>query len=269
MANSPEHSPDQRRPSPEESDLQIARAGGVVTVTLNRPHRHNALTEAMYAALTDLFANLATDDSARVLVIRGAGGKAFAAGNEITDFLSHDPVPYEAWIRQMMAALHALPQVTVAAIDGVCVGGGLGIATHCDLRLATPHSRFGYPIARSLGNALAAELLYRCAAVFGQSLTGHMLLTARLVDADRAYAVGALTELTEDLDASLAALLGELTVLSGVTQRAAKHQLRHLAARMEQAPADDGELLHTVYSGPDFAEGVRAFSAKEKPTFGG
>src|SRR5437899_8837064 len=102
----------------------------------------------MYGALRDLCDELADDTDTRVLVLRGSGGRAFAAGNEISDFLEADAVAYETWIRELLEALFALPQVTIAAIDGVCVGGGLAVATHCDLRVATPPSRFGYPIAR-------------------------------------------------------------------------------------------------------------------------
>lgn len=253
---------------PDATDLLITRTDRVVTVELNRPHRRNALTRGMYAALGDLCLELVDDRDTRVLVLRGAGGKAFAAGNEITDFLGTDGAAYEAWIHELLDLLHGLPQVTVAAVDGACVGGGLAIATHCDLRLATPHSRFGLPIARTLGNALSAELVYRCAAVFGESLTSQMLLTGRLVSADRAYAVGALTEVVDDLDAALTSLVSDLLAGSGVTQRASKGQLHARATRSEHAPDGDAEMLAQVYAGADFAEGVRAFTAKERPRFG-
>ncbi|MBB6628553.1 enoyl-CoA hydratase/isomerase family protein [Nocardioides sp. KIGAM211] len=251
-------------------ELSIARTDGVVEVTFDRPHRHNAFTTAMYAGMRELCAELATDTSVKVLVLRGAGGRAFAAGNEITDFLANDAVPYENWIRELLDALFALPQVTIAAVDGVCVGGGLAVATHCDLRVATAHSRFGYPIARTLGNALSASIVYRCAAVFGESLTREMLLTSRLTTAERAYAVGALMSVSDDgpgLDAELASVVDGLRHASGVTLRATKRQLLARARLLEANPDFDEELLHEVYGGPDFAEGVRAFVAKEKPAF--
>lgn len=249
------------------SDLLIDRREGVVEVTFQRPERHNAFTQAMYAALHELCDSLAADPSVRVLVLRGAGGRAFAAGNEISDFLSQDAVPYEDWIRDLLVKLFALPQVTIAAVDGVCVGGGLAVATHCDLRIATPHSRFGYPIARTLGNALAAPLVYRCAAVFGESLTREMLLAARLVDAPRAHAVGALTAVVPSLEEELPGLVDSILSLSSVTLRATKSQLFARASALEAAPEADEAMLHEVYTGPDFAEGVRAFLAKEKPAF--
>lgn len=249
-------------------ELIVRRADAVVEVTFNRPERRNAFTRAMYGELRELCAGLADDTSVRALVLRGAGGKAFAAGNEISDFLDTDAVAYENWIRELLEALFALPQVTIAAVDGVCVGGGLAVATHCDLRLATPGSRFGYPIARTLGNALNASVVYRCAAVFGESLTREMLLTSRLVDADRAHAVGALLAVTPDLDGELATVLDGLRTASAVTLRATKSQLLARARVAEAAPPDDEALLREVYTGPDFAEGVRAFLAKERPAFG-
>ncbi|WP_240641520.1 enoyl-CoA hydratase-related protein [Nocardioides ferulae] len=248
-------------------DLIVTRGDGVVEVTFNRPERRNAFTRAMYAELRELCADLQHDEGVRALVLRGAGGKAFAAGNEISDFVDTDAVGYENWIRELLEALFALPQVTIAAVDGVCVGGGLAVATHCDLRIATPGSRFGYPIARTLGNALSASIVYRCAAVFGESLTREMLLTSRLVDADRAYSVGALLAVTADLDTEVASVLDGLRVASGVTLRTTKAQLLDRARVAEASPRDDEARLREVYTGPDFAEGVRAFLAKEKPAF--
>ena len=249
-------------------ELQIRRRDGVVEVVFNRPERRNAFTAAMYAALRELCEGLKDDPSTRALVLRGAGGKAFAAGNEISDFLDRDAVGYEESIRQLLVALFELPQVTIAAVDGACVGGGLAVATHCDLRICTPHSRFGYPIARTLGNALSASIVYRCAAVFGESLTREMLLTSRLTTADRAYAVGAVMAVVDDLDAELEHVVEGLQAASAVTLRATKSQLAHRARLLEAEPDSDAALLAEVYAGPDFAEGVRAFLAKEKPAFG-
>lgn len=246
-------------------------APGVLEVTFNRPARRNAFTQAMYQRMRDLFGDLATERSVRVVVLRGAGGKAFAAGNEISDFLAADPVDYENWIREMFERLWSLPQVTIAAVDGVCVGGGLAVATHCDLRVATSASRFGYPIARTLGNALSGTVLYRCQSIFGESLTREMLLASRLIGADRAYGVGALTSVVPDaeaLEAEVAALVDGISQASRTTLETTKTQLRVRASAAEASMADEEQLLREVYGGPDFAEGVRAFLAKEKPAFG-
>ncbi|WP_091116783.1 enoyl-CoA hydratase-related protein [Nocardioides psychrotolerans] len=253
-------------------ELQVQRRDGVVEVTFNRPQRHNAFTRDMYAGMRELCEELRDDADVRVLVLRGEGGRAFAAGNEISDFLSQDAVAYEDWIRELLEMLFALPQVTIAAVSGVCVGGGLAVATHCDLRVATAGSRFGYPIARTLGNALAGSLVYRCSSVFGESLTREMLLAARLVDAERAHAVGAVMAVVPDVEAltaEVSSLVEGILALSPVTVRATKHQLLDRAKRLEVSPVGDGEVLREVYTGPDFAEGVRSFLAKEKPAFEG
>lgn len=248
-------------------ELQIKRRDGIVEVVFHRPERRNAFTSAMYAGMRELCDELRDDLSTRALVLRGSGSKAFAAGNEIADFLDRDVVAYEESIRELLIALFELPQVTIAAVDGVCVGGGLAVATHCDLRIATPNARFGYPIARTLGNALSASIVYRCASVFGEPLTREMLLTSRLVSADRAYAVGAVLAVVDDLDAEVDAVVDGLFAASGVTLRATKSQLVARAAVLEAEPESDAALLTEVYGGPDFAEGVRAFLAKEKPAF--
>ncbi|MEZ0579698.1 enoyl-CoA hydratase-related protein [Nocardioides sp. MH1] len=254
------------------TDLLIERRDGVLDITFNRPERRNAFTRAMYGELRQLWIDTAADRSVRVVVLRGAGGKAFAAGNEISDFVGNeDVVQYEDWIRGMLDGLFRLPQVTVAAVDGVCVGGGLAVATSCDLRVATAGSRFGYPIARTLGNALSSPVLYRCAAVFGESLTREMLLASRLVDADRAHAVGAVLSVLSDrdaLDAEVETLVAGILQASPATLRTTKQQLAARARLTEVAPPEEEALLHEVYGGPDFAEGVRAFLAKEKPAFG-
>ena len=254
-------------------DLLIDRdrlGPGVLEVTFNRPERRNAFTKAMYGELRQLWEQTAEDRSVGVVVLRGAGGKAFAAGNEISDFLEADAVDYENWIREMFDRLWALPQVTIAAIDGVCVGGGLAVATHCDLRVATAASRFGYPIARTLGNALSGTVLYRCQSIFGESLTREMLLASRLVSADRAYAAGAITASVADaaaLDAEVADLAAGIAQASRVTIETTKHQLLSRSRPAEASIEGEEALLREVYTGPDFNEGVRAFLAKEKPAF--
>lgn len=246
-------------------------APGVLEVTFNRPERRNAFTKQMYGELRQLWEETATDRSIGVVVLRGAGGKAFAAGNEISDFVEADAVDYENWIREMFDRLWSLPQVTIAAVDGVCVGGGLAVATHCDLRVATAASRFGYPIARTLGNALSGSVLYRCQAIFGESLTREMLLASRLVAADRAHHVGALAAVVDDaaaLDAEVASLVAGIAQASRVTIETTKQQLLTRAREAELSMDGEEALLREVYGGPDFAEGVRAFLAKEKPAFG-
>lgn len=256
-------------------EVLVSRDGPVVEVVFNRPHRHNAFTTVMYSALQDLFDDLAADDQARVLVMRGAGSVAFAAGNDISEFAAmttgREAVEYESRVRRMLLSLQNLPQVSVAAIDGLCVGGGLAVATYCDLRLCTSASRFGYPIARTLGNALSRPLLERCVHVFGESMSREMLLAARLIDAARAHGVGAVMHVAptaSELEREVRAVVDGLLQAAPLTLRTTKHQLREITA----LPGDsehDQRLLEAVYSSDGFREGVRAFLAKEEPNFGG
>lgn len=257
-----------------DGDLLVRRGPGVVEVVFNRPERHNAFTSGTYQALLDTCAALHDDTETRVVVLRGAGGRAFAAGNEISEFTSlaggEDGVAYEAKVGRVLRAIAELPQVTVAAVEGICVGGGLAVATHCDLRIATEGSRFGFPIARTLGNALSAFIVYRCASVFGEPLTREMLLASRLVEAERAYAVGAVMQVVEpeQLDDAIRELVEGVGQASRMTITATKEQLLRHSDSHEVSPADDVERLEKVYGAADFREGVRAFLAKEKPAFG-
>jgi enoyl-CoA hydratase/carnithine racemase len=255
--------------------LLVRRGPGLVEVVFNRPERHNAFTSGTYDGLLEVCAELRRDEETRVVVFRGAGGRAFAAGNEISEFTTldsgEDGVAYEAKVGRVLRAIAELPQVTVAAVQGICVGGGLAVATHCDLRIATEGSRFGYPIARTLGNALSAFIVYRCASLFGEALTREMLLASRLVDADRAHAVGAVMAVVPEnrLDAEVEELVQGVRAASRMTISATKEQLLRHSDALGVSPADDVERLERVYGAGDFREGVRAFLAKERPRFGG
>ncbi len=254
--------------------LLLDRTPGVVTVTFNRPERMNAMTVPIYHALAELAAELQEDTAVRAVVLKGAGGRAFSAGNEISTFTEmtsgEQGLEYEKSVRTVLRSLAEVPQVTIAAIDGVCVGGGLGVATFCDLRIATHGSRFGYPIARTLGNALAAAVLERCLAAFGEPITREMLLASRLVDAERAFAVGAVCQLVtpEELDEAVDKLTDGIIKAAPRTIQTTKTQLLR---RADALLADDGddELLVAAYGSGDFREGVRAFVAGEKPSFTG
>lgn len=254
-----------------DADLLIDRdrlAPGVLEVTFNRPERRNAFTKAMYGEMRELWQQVRDDRSVRVVVLRGAGGKAFAAGNEISDFVGNeDVVEYENWIRSMFDGLSSLPQVTVAAIDGVCVGGGLAVATYCDLRVATRASRFGYPIARTLGNTLSAASYALAVRHFGHARTVDMVLTARLLDAEEARTSGFVTRIADDLTPAVDALIERLLAHAPLTMWAAKETLRRLHARAGTVDADD--VVDRVYGSTDFAAGVAAFTQKTRPTWRG
>ncbi|HET8595579.1 MAG TPA: enoyl-CoA hydratase [Intrasporangium sp.] len=246
---------------------------GAIEVTFNRPEKHNAFTDAMYAELEHLCELAASTPALHVIIFRGAGGRAFAAGNDISSFTGFssgaDGVAYEARIRGVLDGVAALPQVTIAAVEGHCVGGGLALANACDLRICTPTARFGYPIARTLGNALSAPIVLRCAEVFGDPLTREMILASRMVDARRAEAVGAVMDVVapERLEAEVWGIAAGILQAAPLTIRATKEQLR--AGREGYDVALDDARLERVYGSEDFTEGVAAFLGKRTPAFRG
>jgi enoyl-CoA hydratase len=160
--------------------VTVAREGAVARVWFDRPDARNAMTEAMYAEFTSACRALARDTSVRVVVFRGVGGKAFVAGTDISRFVdfggAEDGIAYEREMETHLAALLEIPVPTVAVVEGYAVGGGLNIATACDLRIATTGSRFGTPIAKTIGNCLSMANYARLLAGFGESRAKRMLL---------------------------------------------------------------------------------------------
>ena len=152
-----------------EGTVSYERDGVIARITFDRPAARNAMTWTMYEELAAVCGKVAADPEVRVAVLRGAGGKAFVAGTDIgqfRDFKSgEDGVDYERRIAAYLAAVEELPVPTLAVIEGWAIGGGLAIAAACDLRVATPGSRFGVPIARTLGNCLSIAN-YACLAAY-------------------------------------------------------------------------------------------------------
>lgn len=245
---------------------------GVAAILFDRPAARNAMTWAMYGQLGAICERLAADRSVRVATLRGAGGQAFVAGTDIAQFSSfqsgEDGVAYERRIDQGIALIEALPMPTVAVIEGCAVGGGLAIATACDFRIASAGTRFGVPIARTLGNCLSIENLARLAAAWGPQRVKRMLLRAELISAGEALACGYLQQLCAagELDAVAAALCSELAALAPVTQRVSKDGLRRLTA---QGLPEGDDLIRQCYGSADFHAGVAAFVAKQPPRWTG
>lgn len=256
-----------------EPEILFRVDGEVGTLTLNRPRARNALTYAMYDGLRDLCEAQAREPTLRALVITGAGDKAFAAGTDINQFrdlrTAEDALAYETRIEGVLDALERVPMPTVAAIRGACTGGGAAIAAACDLRVATRDARFGFPIARTLGNCLSAANLRRLTALIGAGRVREMIFTSALLTAEQAQQAGLVSTVVDDgaaLEAHLEALLGTLLEQAPLTLRATKETLR----RLQQAErVDDADLVALCYTSADFREGLEAFLAKRKPTWQG
>ena len=165
------------------SEVLAERRGPALWVTFNRPEAHNAMTFAMYEALHDRCEEADADDEVRVLVLRGAGDKAFVAGTDIRQFTAFetpdDGVEYEATIDRIVGRLESVGKPTVALVDGYAMGSGLALSAACDLRICTPAARFGLPIARTVGNCLSMENYARLAELC-ETLAAHAPVTMRV-----------------------------------------------------------------------------------------
>ena len=248
-------------------DLLYAASDGIARVTFNRPDSRNALTFAMYERLAEICAAVDADRSIKALLLTGAGGKAFAAGTDISQFraftTAQDALDYEARIDRVIGALERCRVPTIAAIVGACTGGGAGIAAACDLRIAAANARIGFPVARTLGNCLSMSNYARLTALIGPARVKDMIFTARLVEAAEALSIGLVTEVLPDAEA-LAARAEELARLvaghAPLTLRATKEALFRLQARIP--PGEGEDLILMCYTSKDFREGMEAFLAK-------
>lgn len=258
--------------SAAEGTVRLSLQGGVAALVFDRPEARNAMTWAMYGQLAAACERLKGDASVRVVTFRGAGGKAFVAGTDIEQFKAfqtgQDGVAYERQIDQVIGLIESLPIPTVAIIEGWTIGGGLAIATACDFRLATPDSRFGVPIAKTLGNCLSVANLARLSEVFGTQKVRRMLMLAEVLAADEALACGFLHGVHDPaaLESAAARLCERIASLAPVTQRVTKEGLRRL--RLHALP-DGEDLVSQCYGSSDFHEGVDAFVAKRNPEWKG
>jgi enoyl-CoA hydratase/carnithine racemase len=256
-------------------ELIIETRDGIAHVTLNRPQARNALTYAMYEGLAAFSRQIATDPAVKVMVIRGAGDKAFAAGTDISQFLEftsgEDGIAYEERLGACLEVVERCPKPVIAAIDGACTGGGAAIASVCDLRVATRAAKIGFPVARTLGNCLSVKNLARMSALIGQSRVTELMFTARLVSAEEGAAIGFLHEVVED-GAALTTRIDELAQsvagLAPLTLAATKEQLRRLREGMLSHVEDD-DLVRMCFGSEDFRNGVKSFVARKPPVWTG
>ena len=249
--------------------------GLLATLTFNRPETRNAMTWEMYRALVDACERFDGDANLRVLILRGAGGKAFVAGTDIAQFKSFrepdDGLDYEKRIDLVLDRLERVTKPTIAYVQGVAAGGGCAIALTCDLRVATPESTFGIPIARTLGNCLSGATYSRLVDLVGPGTVKELLFTGRFVGAAEAHALGLVNRVApvEDIERVVRELALEIASNAPLTLRATKEMIRRLLAKRRLAAGEDRDLVELCYSSADFREGVAAFLAKRKPRWTG
>ena len=255
-----------------DGEVRTERRGDVVHVTFDRQAARNAMTWQMYEALGEICARLRADHSVRAVVLRGAGGKSFIAGTDIAQFKTftsgEDGVAYEAKMERYLSAIEELPMPTLCVVEGFAIGGGLAIAACCDLRIATPGTRFGVPIARTLGNCLSVANYARMVAALGMARAKKVLLLAENITAEEALAGGFLVEIVQpaDVDRRVAELTDRLVHHAPVTMRVTKEAMRRL---LHAGFLDGDDLVRQAFGSEDFKTGVNAFVEKTEPQWKG
>jgi enoyl-CoA hydratase/carnithine racemase len=256
-----------------KEEVLVAREGAIVTLTFNRPEARNAMTWGMYQRLYEVCEEVDADEAIRVLVLKGAGGKAFVAGTDISQFTqfkgAEDGLKYEKDGDKRSGRIARVKKPVIAQIEGVCVGGGFGIAAGADIRLATPDARFGLPIARTLGNCLSMTNYATFMDLIGPSRLKEMIFTARLMSADEALAAGFVHQIVpaSDIEKHVKEIAQKVASHAPITLAVTKEAVRRLQAARVVPDGDD--LVARTYGSADFKEGVRAFVEKRSPRWSG
>jgi enoyl-CoA hydratase len=255
-------------------ELLYEVADGIGRITFNRPEARNALTFRMYERLAEILREAENDSSVKVLILTGAGDKAFAAGTDISEFKAfsspEDALGYEAKMDRILDTLERSRVPTIAAIGGACTGGGAAIAACCDLRIGAQNARFGVPIGRTLGNCLSITNYVRLIFLIGAARVKDIIFTGRLINAGEAHTIGLLSEVLPDY-ASLQKRANELARIvasqAPLTLRATKEALRRIRENMSSK--EDRDLILMCYMSRDFREGMDAFLNKRTPNWTG
>jgi enoyl-CoA hydratase/carnithine racemase len=255
-----------------EEILFEVKPSGIAWLTFNRPEARNAMTFGMYEKIGEICQRIDTDGSVRVLILRGAGDKAFVSGTDISQFrdfrTAEQALAYEKRMDAVFDALEDVRVPTIASIQGACTGGGAGIAAACDLRVGAPSAKFGFPIARTLGNTLSMRNHARLAALLGVARTKEMIYLARLLDAQEMLRSGSSPRSPPRRvfrpgrgDGAGASRARALTLRG--TKEALSAIVRHWN------PGGGDSLVVRSYTSSDFQEGVESFLAKRKPRWRG
>lgn len=258
----------------QEGDLTISIDGALITATLNRPAARNAMTFEMYEGLADLCRAINADRSIKTMIITGAGSQAFSSGTDISQFTvfetDEDGWAYEERMERVLSAIESCRVPTIAAISGACTGGGAAIAACCDIRITTNTLKFGFPIARTLGNCLSIANYRRLVELMGVARVKDLIFRARLVEADEALAVGLVSQVVsshEELLRCANTIAGSIMQHAPLTMQTCKTALLRL--REQGMSADDQDLVATCYMSEDFREGMTAFFEKRPPRWSG
>jgi enoyl-CoA hydratase len=258
-----------------EPPLLLQREPPVATVMFNRPEARNALNEAMQHALPPMLEQLREDADIRVLIIRGAGGKAFAAGDDITQFVdwgAEEALAHYHHLEAFIGAIEAFPKPTNALVQGCAVGAGLEVAAACDLRYASADSRFGIPIAR-LGHTVDLRNALRLIRLVGPSRVKEMLFTADLIGAEEALQIGLINRVLppDQVERYTYDTARKMATYAPLSLMQSKASVQLCLANPElRGIAEPAAIAASLYDTEDFHAGVQAFLSKQPlPPFRG
>jgi enoyl-CoA hydratase len=256
------------------AEIIIDHLDGITQVIFNRPAVRNALTFEMYEEIYDLCTKANTNREIRAIIFAGSGSSAFAAGTDINLLQGiasgKEGIDYEARIERVVGAVERCRVPTIAAIAGACTGGGAALAAACDLRIGAENMKFGYPMAKTLGNCLSLGNSARLSFLIGPGRFKDLLFTARLMGAEEAYAAGLINEIVDEPKEilprarDLAALIVQHAPL---TIRAAKEALLRIYEKLQSV--DFSDVIDQCYGSEDFRRGANSFINKETPKWSG
>ena len=260
-----------------KTERMIAEKNGAIGwITFNNPARHNAVSTDMWQALFDIVSAFASDDAVRVVVLKGAGDKAFVSGADISEFEQKRSSPettraYDELSHKATAALKDIGKPTIAMIRGYCIGGGVSTALSCDIRLASDNAKFGVPAAK-LGLGYGYDGVRKLVDVVGPSFAKEIFFTARQFTAAEALAMGLINRMLPDerLEAYVRDYAQSIAANAPLTVGSIKTIVGHVL--MDESQCDLNLCQQTVdrcFASADYAEGRRAFMEKRKPVFTG
>jgi enoyl-CoA hydratase/carnithine racemase len=260
-----------------ENDKMLSRTEGRVGyVIFNNPERHNAVSLDMWQAALEILERFRDNNDIGVVVVTGAGGKAFISGADISRFEKERSgeeavARYNAAVEKSYAAFHEFPKPTIAMIRGYCIGGGVGLATSCDLRICTDGSKFAVPAAK-LGLGYAYAGLKRLVDIVGPSFAMEILYTARQFTAAEALAMGLVNRVVPDgeLERYVGDYARTIANNAPLTIRAAKAVVAEIMKEESKRDLKRAQaLVDACFKSRDYEEGRKAFMEKRKPVFTG